>query len=697
MSSMNFNEFLETLTEEQRTAVLACRTEEELEQVIDDYDIDIPDEMLVSVAGGKGFIPIALAAIMMFTSAAPLVAGAAEAPAYVDVQESDSGSTEAEPAAEVAAETETEAPAKNTEETTEEVTEEVTEETTEEVTEEVTEETTTEADPDETVNVLHETFDRETAPTEIVEVVDAAEQTMEAYKNAMGSTDPVEIPSLGSQIVQNAANRYRNTPLFSNDAFSVAAKDANPVLMSDGFISLDSSIFMGNAVSYAADSSDLEDFGKKVGIDAGDAALDAIGQAFPGANILVSPFKTLFHNGVDGEDPMAMMNNKLDRMDNKLDNIQEQLEKLSNTINQNTAWMGEKMENVVELNSVKEDYRNLISYLDDFVSDIKAIEQNSTLNNTQKIMRLAQLKKEENYRAVNRLCNKIRRYMDGSNSASFPCMYDALYKSKSFHCMTANEAYEEAYPVAQALTEQYVYSVLLLAECQRAADAVCRFTDADVKQLGNGKEKRYFDDFDQYRVTLDKDVPSTQLAAAADGLKKFTAHKDGTMIFNGNKAFYPYCSNEFNVKLYPGRESKIGNYTGKTALSCDEIKTLASYVRSHYPGTSIYDFLKKWNPGALNGCSYSKRTTYLLTSNDARTNEEYDDWHGMGVCGGSKSYNCNVYARGIDIYDPACEEKEFRIYSYTRLDYYAVGIHCDTGYTDCTNYFADLFYLGKRG
>ena len=68
MESMDFAAFLNTLTEEQKTAVLACRTEEELQQVIDDYDIEIPDELLVGVSGGKGFLPVALATILLIAT-----------------------------------------------------------------------------------------------------------------------------------------------------------------------------------------------------------------------------------------------------------------------------------------------------------------------------------------------------------------------------------------------------------------------------------------------------------------------------------------------------------------------------------------------------------------------------------------------------------------------------------------------------
>ena len=82
MEHMNFNDFLSTLTMEQKNAVLSCKTEEELEQVIDDYDIEIPDEMLVGVAGGKGKILSFLAAgIIAFSGAAAVAVSVPAMPA----------------------------------------------------------------------------------------------------------------------------------------------------------------------------------------------------------------------------------------------------------------------------------------------------------------------------------------------------------------------------------------------------------------------------------------------------------------------------------------------------------------------------------------------------------------------------------------------------------------------------------------
>ena len=75
-----------------------------------------------------------------------------------------------------------------------------------------------------------------------------------------------------------------------------------------------------------------EDYGKEAGVDAANAAFDTLGQVFPGASILVSPFKSLFNMSVKGDDPMAAVNNKLDKMDQKLDEISKNLKSLNNNI-----------------------------------------------------------------------------------------------------------------------------------------------------------------------------------------------------------------------------------------------------------------------------------------------------------------------------------------------------------------------------
>ena len=52
MNDQDIMAFLGTLTDTQKEKLLACTSADELEQILDDYDIEIPDEMLEAIAGG---------------------------------------------------------------------------------------------------------------------------------------------------------------------------------------------------------------------------------------------------------------------------------------------------------------------------------------------------------------------------------------------------------------------------------------------------------------------------------------------------------------------------------------------------------------------------------------------------------------------------------------------------------------------
>ena len=552
MNDTNVQNFLDTLTEEQRAAVLACKTEEELEQVIDDYDIELPDEMLTEVTGGKGFLPMLMAGIMTFSSLGTTIATVGAAAAATGI-----------------------------------------------------------------------------------------------------------VIASSSDITASAANVTG------------------------------------------------EDYAKMTGIEMGDAALDTVGQTFPGANILIAPFKTLFHANVDSPDPMQMM---MEKLDSNIEKIQERLETLSHNMDTNTQWLAQKIDNKIDMSAFLEDFRDLDAKLDAFAKDIKAAETYPGCNNTQKIMRLARLMAGENYRDVNFYCNKLKHYMASDRSSDlFPCMYDALYTSRALYSMSSREALAAAYPVAQVLTEEYVYAVLMLAECQRAAGAVYKFTEDDVAQLGNGVEKSYYDAFKNEGSRWAMDDASEQLDAAAKGIKKFlNNYNDGRLIYKNKKeadgktpvAIYPECSIASSVKLYNRNnvyqkfESNIGSYVSKSTFSFDEIKELADYVRTKYPGTSLYQYLKEWAPAEVENLPGSG-TAYLLTSDKERTAEEEDGTKDLGAFAGGYLYNCTVYAKGIDIYDPNCAEKEFTICTYVRNDFYGWGIHLETKYFKSQSYYNNIFTIRK--
>ena len=62
-----------------------------------------------------------------------------------------------------------------------------------------------------------------------------------------------------------------------------------------------------NVTTYAAEENIFTENGKQIGIDVADAAFDTIADLFPGGKLVLAPFKTLFHAGVDDKDPMEVI------------------------------------------------------------------------------------------------------------------------------------------------------------------------------------------------------------------------------------------------------------------------------------------------------------------------------------------------------------------------------------------------------
>lgn len=224
---------------------------------------------------------------------------------------------------------------------------------------------------------------------------------------------------------------------------------------------------------------------KSAGIETADAALESVADLIPGGKVLLAPFKSVFHTAVDGKDPKAALESKLDKVDGKLDELKAKLTQLESTIAENTEWMSEKIENTADMSSLKDDFKGLSAKASKIVKDVKAAKTQPKTNKTQRIMRLAAITGTVRYDGFTDFVSKIQKAMDGVNPA-FANMYKALYTKSALNKMFAREAYKEALPVAQDLTAQYVYAVSLMQECQLAVQAVANFTEEDVKALGTG-------------------------------------------------------------------------------------------------------------------------------------------------------------------------------------------------------------------
>ena len=69
------------------------------------------------------------------------------------------------------------------------------------------------------------------------------------------------------------------------------------------------------------------------------------------------------------------------------------------------------------------------------------------------------------------------------------------------------------------------------------------------------------------------------------------------------------------------------------------------------------------------------------------------DVEAAGKADGGLIYEVTEYAKGINIYDPKCEEVNFKVYSYRRRDVYALGIKIETDYYSKKNVSNNIFIM----
>ena len=356
------------------------------------------------------------------------------------------------------------------------------------------------------------------------------------------------------------------------------------------------SMTIGTA-TVTASAASIEETGKKIGIDAADAAFDTIADLFPGGKILLSPFQSLFHSGVDDEDPMEVIDEKLDQIDNKLDKLDEKLTDLNENINKNTEWMAQKVQNTSDMSELRSEFKGLSSQLVKFVKDVKAVETNKNLNKSQKIMRLAALTDTTRFDNITTYVYNIMKSMDGTDPA-YVDMFKALYTKEAINSMFAREAYQAALPTEEALVTQYVSAVALMQECQTAVKAVSQFTEENINDLNTAHDITLYNTFDQYRHSFDDDDASLALMAAAIGAKNFKTKYDKPAFINknantsgklislkGEKGLqHPWSKDK---KDYLDVESKVKN----NALTTKELSAIVDHVRAKFPQNTMYEYL----------------------------------------------------------------------------------------------------------
>ena len=474
---------------------------------------------------------------------------------------------------------------------------------------------------------------------------------------------------------------WSTTPIYESaeegfaDTANINEVDENGQTISDDDLiftaSADEICLMQNSTEYNTETA--EDYAKAIGIELGDAALETIADAIPGGKMIVAPFKVMFHSAADGEDPMAIMDRKLDQIDGKLDDMEQHLKELDDHIAQNTKLLERKIDNTQSTGKIKGYFEELSPAVLQISTKIKSYENNPRLNKQQKIMNIANLAQNRNYDTMFNNVMNIKSSMNGGGNV-YSDFFDTLYDNKAFDRMISKEAYLDAKEVADDLATQYISACLLIAEVQIAAQAVGEFTEDDITALGqNTKEQEYYkycDPFEQLSFTA-----STKLAieACANGYQRFEAKYNNPDFINKGS-----CRKHFDmncVQYSVGKSSnesktdfgEMGDFirNRNRNITQEELTALVDYIRTTYPGTSFIEFLRnmgvkeyyKWNSSAYLVLDDTVAEGITLTKT-----YQASGWERLWDSHIYKYFDHRFgFTKAIDVTDPNCEVRSLTI------------------------------------
>ncbi len=428
---------------------------------------------------------------------------------------------------------------------------------------------------------------------------------------------------------------------------------------------------------------------KQYGKEMADAAFDQLANYIPCGKILMQPFKSLFHGAVDDGNPLDIMNAKLDKMDAKLDEINSKVDSLDSKIDENTRWLESATENIQEMSNLKGYFRDMSPKLRRLSRDISAIETDPSLTNSQKIMRIAKLTEGNNYNLITDDIFRIQTSLGGTNSNVYGNFFKNLYDSKARDRMLSREAYNDAKAVADDLCGQYLYAVALMTECQTATQAVASFTDKEIADLGEGDDLSTYKSFNSYRHSFDDEDPRSAIVACANGYQAFKDTYDKpTLIWYGKKNINLSVRQEEiwhggqNTGTFEGHTRNVVDDARKNVLSFDEVKELANYVTTNYPGKSIKDFFEMYGVSMTNYVDNEGKTftfnntngTYIVVG-EASDNSKKDDGKSWGskFCG-EYYWDHTVTCKAINIKDATCSIQDLKIETYREYAGYDFGI-----------------------
>lgn len=331
------------------------------------------------------------------------------------------------------------------------------------------------------------------------------------------------------------------------------------------------------------------------------AGLGFIRQYFPGGLAIAGGLDALVGAFVGGPS-MADISKQISDL---RDDMNKQFNELKAEIKNYTAEIENKITDQTIIANKGDDFDGLMTTLQLTNRQINSINADTTINDREKAVEIAALiGKNTDWTNSGNLYNKYMNFITTLSSESFGDQknrdyFQVVYSDMVSQSMFSGEALNRSRPYVQRVILLGLYAYTIEAECLKAAQTVSKFTADDEAALSPKELNKYNSICSLTSVVNDSINYMNDRILGTDRSNSVVSHLKAyeeinkTIFINQGKA-----NKALTANMTVGNLSHIADQTDtllaiidKGALTRDEIKTIASHVRSNYPGTTLRDYL----------------------------------------------------------------------------------------------------------
>lgn len=332
-----------------------------------------------------------------------------------------------------------------------------------------------------------------------------------------------------------------------------------------------------------------------------EAGLGLLRQYVPGGQAIAGGLDVLLGAFIGGP--------SLADISNQISELREDMNKQFNELKSDMKYYSAQIENKITDQTIiankGDSFDQLMNTLQIADRQIDSINADTSINEQEKAVEIAALiGKNADWTNSGNMYNKYMNFLTTLSSSSFGDQKNRDYFQVVYSDMISQSMFSGE---ALNLSSPYVYRVILLglyaysinAECLKAAQTVSKFTAEDEAAL-SAKELNKYNSIcsltgvinDSIKYMNDRILSTDRSDSVVSHLKAYV-ETDKNVFVNRGKANKALLADMTVGSLadIADRTDSLLTIMDNGALSHDELKAIASHVRSNHPGTTLRDYL----------------------------------------------------------------------------------------------------------